>query len=89
MTVPEFVSISIDVFCHEALSIPPVVPLMVAFAAENVAVPKLASGKTPDLDDGASTIHSAEDRCAVAVLVVENELDVVLSLICKVYPLEP
>ena len=74
----------VDVFCQAALSIAPVVPLMVACAAVNVAVPKSARGKTPELDDGASTIHSAEDRSAVAFWVVVNDLPVVLSLICRV-----
>ena len=37
---------------------------MVAFAPEKLIVPKLASGKTPVNEDGASRIHSAEDRCA-------------------------
>ena len=85
-TVPELVSISIATcFCAGGVVDFAVVPLMVACAPYSVAVPKLASGNTPELDDGASTIHSAEDRLAVAVLVVENDLDVVLSLICKVY----
>ena len=55
MTVPELVTISIDVFCQEALSIAPVIPLMVACAPEKFAVPKLASGKTPD--DGRRRFH--------------------------------
>ena len=38
---------------------------MVADALEIVAVPKLASGKTPPDEDGASTIHSAELRPAL------------------------
>lgn len=61
------------VFCQEALSIAPVVPLIVALAAEICAVPKLANGKTPEIDYGASTIHSAEYRWAVADWVVEND----------------
>ena len=83
MTVPFLDTISIEVFCHVRLLIGPVIPLMVAWAREIFAVPKFARGKTPYLDDGASTIHSAEERCAVAVWVVENFWPVVLSVICN------
>jgi hypothetical protein len=40
----------------------PVVPLTVAVLDEKKTVPKSARGKTPPLEDGASAIHSAEER---------------------------
>ena len=43
------------------LSMGPVFPPIVACAAEKVSVPKLSSGRMRD-DDGASVIHSAEER---------------------------
>jgi hypothetical protein len=76
-------TISIEVFCQAALSIAPVVPLMVAIACEIVAVPKLAKGKMPKKDEGASTTHSAEDRCADADWVIEK-CWLLLSVICNV-----
>jgi hypothetical protein len=52
----------ISAACHFAPSIGPGVPLIVAVALAKVTGPKLANGKTPpELDDGASTIHSADD----------------------------
>ena len=64
MTTPELVIIVIT--CTEDLKEPmvPVVPLTVAVEAEKLTVPKSASGRTPPLEDGASAIHSAEDRWA-------------------------
>ena len=47
--------------------VPPVVPdagPMFAKQLEKVIELKLANGSTPELDEGASSIHSAEDRCA-------------------------
>ena len=59
----------------------PVTPLMVADAPVKVTDPKLAKGKTPNEDDGASAIHSAEERCAdAAAFAIENSLPVVLFL---------
>jgi hypothetical protein len=54
----------IEAFCQVELSMGPVFPLIVAVALVNVTDPKLASGKTPDVDEGASTTHSADDRAA-------------------------
>jgi len=53
------------------------------------AVPKFASGSTPELDDGASTIHSAEDLAGVylrlaTVSVIEKDFPVVVSNILSV-----
>ncbi len=42
------------------VSMGPVTPLSVAWQLENFTVPKLANGRTPPNDDGASTIHSPE-----------------------------
>ncbi len=82
MTVPDLFTMSMEVLCQEASSIAPVTPLMVAWAPEKLAVPKFAKGKMVP-EDGASTIHSAEDRWALADWVVENDCPVVLSLICN------
>jgi hypothetical protein len=64
--VPNALVMLIETSCQveELLSIGPVVPLTVAHAFEKLTVPKLANGKTPEYDDGASTIHSADDLCA-------------------------
>lgn len=65
MTFPELVTI---VICWtEAPNDPilPVVPLIVAVQDEKETVPKLASGRIPPLEDGASAIHSAEERWAL------------------------
>jgi hypothetical protein len=40
----------------------PVDPFSVAVHDEKFTVPKSASGRMPPLDDGASAIHSAEER---------------------------
>ena len=73
MVVPKKDTMLIAVFCQWELSMGPVVPLMVAWAFENCSVPKLANGKMPDVDDGVSTIHSAEDRTALLEdCIVEN-----------------
>ena len=52
------------------LLIDPGTPLIVAWAFVKVTVPKFASGSTPDPEDGASTIHSADDRCGLLMLFV-------------------
>ena len=65
MTVPELVTI---VICWTAAPndpIVPVVPLIVVVQDENETVPKLARGRMPPLEDGASAIHSAEERWAL------------------------
>lgn len=50
-----------------------------------LTVPKLASGSTPELDDGASAIHSAEPRAApLRLLFVVNVQPLVLSLMVNV-----
>src|SRR6266851_2624626 len=48
-----------EAICQSGLSIGPVCPPMVADAPVMLAVPNVASGKMPLLDEGASTIHSA------------------------------
>ena len=62
MTTPELVAIVIT--CTEEPKEPmvPVVPPMVAVDAEKLTVPKSASGRMPPLEEGASAIHSAEER---------------------------
>ncbi len=62
MTVPELETMVIT--CTEVPNDPivPAVPLTVAVSAENETVPKSARGRTPPLEDGASAIHSAEER---------------------------
>jgi hypothetical protein len=60
----------------------PVVPPIVAVDAEKETVPKSASGRMPPLDEGASAIHSAEERCAPLTFAeVLNESPVVVSVI--------
>ena len=54
-------TMSIAVSCQVELSIGPALPLIVAVALVNVTDPKLASGKMPEFDEGASTTHSADD----------------------------
>ena len=54
-------TMSIEASCQVELSIAPVLPLIVAVALVNVTDPKLANGKMPDEDEGASTTHSADD----------------------------
>jgi len=54
----------IEAFAPAELSMGPTAPLIVAEAPLIVAVPKFASGKIPP-DEGASTIHSAEERSAL------------------------
>ena len=57
----ERVAMSIAAACQAESSMGPVVPLIVAEAPLKLTVPKLARGRTPLLDDGASTTHSADD----------------------------
>ena len=61
---------------------------VVAAAPEKVTEPKLDRGNTPDLDEGASAITSAEERCAFFnVCVVVNDAEepfVDVSEICSV-----
>jgi len=55
---------------------------MVAWEPEKLIVPKSAKGKTPWKEEGASSIHSAEDRWAFGMaLVVEKFLPLVVSVI--------
>ena len=62
MTVPELVTIVITWTEDPKDPIVPVVPLTVAVDAEKLTVPKSASGRIPPLEEGASAIHSAEER---------------------------
>src|SRR5690349_5733807 len=72
-------------FCQAALLIGPFWPLMVAEALVMVVLPKFASGRTPKFEEGASTIHSAEERLAPgADWRVLNDLPVVLLMIDRV-----
>jgi len=49
------------------------------------AVPKLARGRTPPLDEGASAIHSADERCAEFTLAdLLADWPVVVSVIVTV-----
>ncbi len=76
---------SMEPFCQEGLSIGPVVPWIVALALENCTVPKSAKGRTPKRDEGASSIHSAEDRLALlSDLVIEYDWLVEVSVMDKV-----
>ena len=72
--VPELLTMLMASFCQAAPSIGPVVPLRVALALEKLTVPKFAKGNTPNIEEGASSIHSAEDRFArFADCVVEYD----------------
>jgi hypothetical protein len=65
---------------------------MVAWAAEKVSLPKLASGSTlPKEADGASMIHSAEERWALGRLctVVNVGWVLVTSVSDSVKPPDP
>ena len=71
--------------CHAESSIGPVVPSIVAVAPVNVTVLKSANCRTPCPDDGASTIHSADERCAPdAPSAMLNDSPFVVSLIDNV-----
>src|SRR5262245_7672428 len=60
------------------LSIESVRPLTVAVAPVIVTVPKFARGRTPESDEGAYTIHSADDRSARGMdLATPNDLPLV------------
>jgi hypothetical protein len=65
------------------LSIGPVTPLIVADALVNVTEAKLANGTTPELDEGTSTIHSADERWAPEALwyVVKESFGRLMSAI--------
>ncbi len=55
----------------------------------NAAVPKLARGRTPPLDEGASAIHSAEERWAEftwADLLADAPVVVSVIVTVKVLP---
>ncbi len=65
--VPVEVTIVMASFCHELSLMDPVCPLRVADAPVILVVPKSANGSTPPEDDGASTIHSADERWALAL----------------------
>src|SRR5215467_3968552 len=63
----------------------PVVPLMVAEPELNETVPKLASGRIPPLEEGASAIHSADECWAPLTLEdLLNEAPVVVSFMVTV-----
>jgi hypothetical protein len=88
-TTPELVTIVIC--CTDAPKDPiaPVVPLIVAkqvlaipvLSVPYDAFPKSARGSMPPLEEGASAIHSADDRCAPLTLAdVLEDWPVVASL---------
>ena len=62
VSVTDELTMLIAVSCQLELSIGPVTPLIVADALVNATDAKLANGKMPEPDEGASTIHSADDR---------------------------
>lgn len=83
--MPELVTIVITWTEDPKDPMVPVVPLTVAVDAEKLTVPKSASGRMPPLDDGASAIHSAEERWAPLTLAeVVKEWFVVVSVIVTV-----
>ena len=67
---------------HLVPSMGPVVPLIVAWQAEKVTGVKSAKGNTPLLEEGASTIHSAEDLWALLIvcIICPEDLPVVTSV---------
>ena len=62
LTAPELETIVIIWTLDPNDPIVPVPPFKVAVSAEKETVPKSARGRTPPLEDGASAIHSAEER---------------------------
>lgn len=83
--MPELVTIVITWTEDPKDPIVPVVPLTVAVDAEKLTVPKSASGRMPPLEDGASAIHSAEERWAPLTLAeVLNETPVCVSVMVTV-----
>ena len=60
----EEVAILMAIACHLESSMGPATPLIVADALVNVTELKSANVNTPELEEGASTIHSADDRAA-------------------------
>ena len=89
--------IRLRVVFDQGLSIGPLVPLldagpMFAEQFENVTEPKLASGEIVEPKEGASTIHSAEDRCAALifkVMVKGCSVELLLSLMLNVNWFDP
>lgn len=70
--VPDDVAIVMASYCHEESLTVPTCPFRVAWELEKYTVPKSESGRTPEPEDGASAIHSAEDLLAfLSVWVVE------------------
>jgi len=85
LTAPELETIVITWTEDPKDPMAPVTPLTVAVSAEKETVPKSARGRTPPLEDGASAIHSAEDRWAECTLAdVLKETPVVVSVIVTV-----
>ena len=62
MIVPELVTIVITWTKEPKDPIDPEAVPTVAVHDEKLTVPKSASGRMPPLEDGASAIHSAEER---------------------------
>lgn len=84
-TVPELVTIVISWTEDPNDPTVPEVPLMVAMHAEKDTVPKSARGRMPPLEEGASAIHSAEERCAPLTFAEVLEVaPVVVSVIVTV-----
>ncbi len=69
----------------------PEVPLTVAVHDEYETVPKSARGRMPPLEDGASAIHSAEDRwaeCTLAEVLKDWLVDVSVMVTVNDFPLK-
>ena len=91
MTAAELETIVITWTEEPKEPIVPVIPFTVAVSAEKETVPKSARGRTPPLEDGASAIHSAEDRwaeCTLADVLKEAPVFVSVIVTVKDLPLE-
>ena len=85
LTAPELETIVITWTEEPKDPIVPGVPFTVAVHDEKETVPKSARVRMPPLEDGASAIHSAEDRCAECTLAeVLKEAPVEVSVIVTV-----
>ena len=62
LTAPELETIVITWTLDPKDPMAPVTPFTVAVSAEKETVPKSARGRMPPLEEGASAIHSAEER---------------------------
>jgi len=91
LTAPELETIVITWTEEPNDPIVPGVPLTVAVHNEYETVPKSARGSMPPLEDGASAIHSAEDRwaeCTLAEVLKDWLVDVSVMVTVKDLPLK-